>query len=76
MDQENKNSENRFIVQCTLCIFTNTRSANKLSLLLVKKRRFHVLIWLHVWSTGSYYVLLRHIQHVSCENKEQIYLLM
>ena len=29
MDQENKNFENRFIVQCTLCIFTNKRSANK-----------------------------------------------
>ena len=38
MDQENKNSENRFIVQCTLCIFTNKRSANKFSLFFVKKR--------------------------------------
>ena len=69
MDQENKNFENRFIVQCTLCIFTNKRSANKFSLFFVKKRSFLVLIRLHVQSSGSYYVLLRHIQHVSCEDK-------
>ena len=69
MDQENKNFENRFIVQCTLCIFTNKRSANNFSLFFVKKRSFLVLIRLHVQSSGSYYVLLRHIQHVSCEDK-------
>ena len=68
MDQENKNFENRFIVQCTLCIFTNKRSANKFFLLFVKRRSFLVSIRLHVQSSGSYYVLLRHIQHVSCED--------
>lgn len=73
MDQEKKNSENRFIVQCTLCIFTTQRSANKFSFLFVKKRSLIVLIRLHVQSSGSYDVLLRRIQHVGCEDKEHKY---
>ena len=71
MDQKKQNSENRFIVQCTLCIFTNKRSANKFSLLFVKKRSLIVLTRLQIQSCGSYYVLLRHFQHVGCEDGKQ-----